>query len=82
MWRLAGVERIGEGLMWQQRAEERGRGLVDARGRRLVDARSDAAAEGKGGVEESGVRSEWDQVAGGRWRQVLWEAGEVGRRTG
>ena len=28
----------GEGVaVWQQRAEERDRGLVDARGRRLVD---------------------------------------------
>ena len=32
MWRLARVERIGEGLMRQHRAEERGRRLVDARG--------------------------------------------------
>ena len=43
--------------MWQERAEERSRQLVDARG--------DAAAEGKGGVEVSGVRSEWDKVCGG-----------------
>ena len=43
--------------MRQGRAEERGRQLGDARG--------DAAAEGKGADEVSGVRSEWDKVCGG-----------------
>ena len=42
--------------MRHERAEERGRQLVDARG--------DVAAEGKGAVEVSGVRSEWDKVNG------------------
>ena len=48
MWRLARVERISEGLMRQQWAEERVRRLVDARGRRLVDARAMRRRRGKG----------------------------------
>ena len=61
--------------MRQERAEERGRQLVDACG--------DAAVKGEGGVEVSGVRSEWDKVCSGvGGHELCRRAGEVCRHAG